>query len=65
VELHYEQSQFRLIILDNGKGLDRASSSPGHFGLQGMQERSGSIKAQLLIDGAPNQGTRVELIVPA
>ena len=64
VELQYERAGFRMIIRDNGKGLKDAPRS-GHYGMRGMVERSAAIKAQLLIDSAPNQGTRIELILPA
>jgi signal transduction histidine kinase len=51
-------------IADDGKGLSsRASEADAvpHFGLSGMQERAGRLKASLMIDSAPGRGTEVSL----
>jgi signal transduction histidine kinase/ligand-binding sensor domain-containing protein len=56
----------RLIIrvTDDGKGLStrasQANAAP-HFGVSGMQERAGRLKASFMIDSAPGRGTEVSL----
>jgi signal transduction histidine kinase len=56
----------RLIIevKDNGRGFDVASVGPGAYGLAGMRERAALIGAELEIQSAPCEGTRVRLRVP-
>ena len=54
-------------VRDNGRGIDpelATSGKPGHFGLQGMQERAIRIHGTLHIMSRPNSGTEVELVIP-
>ena len=51
-----------LEIIDNGIGFDPQKIRPGS-GLRGMLERSQIINGQLKIDTAPNQGTKIQLII--
>lgn len=51
-----------LEIADNGIGFDPQKINSGS-GLQGMLERSQLINSELKIDTAPNQGTRIQLII--
>lgn len=56
-----------LRLRDNGRGIDpkfAKSGKPGHFGLQGMQERAIRIHGTLLVRSRPNSGTEVELVIP-
>jgi signal transduction histidine kinase len=56
-----------LQIADDGTGIDpdlTRDGRPGHFGLQGMRERSTRIGAKLSIESAPGAGTHVVLVVP-
>jgi ligand-binding sensor domain-containing protein/signal transduction histidine kinase len=68
VTLHYGVRQFRVTIVDDGKGIDAATiegAQPGsHFGLPGMRERAGVIGGQLDVRGTAGRGTEVELRVP-
>lgn len=68
VTLHYGARQFRLTIVDDGKGIEPATlegQQPGsHFGLPGMRERAGVIGGQLDVRSANGRGTEVELRVP-
>jgi signal transduction histidine kinase/ligand-binding sensor domain-containing protein len=67
VELDYATTGFRMLIRDDGKGIDPAiaqSGRPGHWGLAGMRERAAKIGATLTIAGGPKPGTDVELSVP-
>jgi signal transduction histidine kinase len=57
-----------LTIHDNGKGMDpdvAAHGKAGHFGLQGMRERSQRINGALTIVSEIGAGTTIELVVPA
>jgi signal transduction histidine kinase len=66
VELRYDLD-FVLRIRDNGRGIDLGISKhgkDGHFGLQGMRERSARIGGKLAIIGSPKYGTEVFLAVP-
>ncbi len=50
-------------IADNGIGFNSYQINSGS-GLKGMLERSQLINGQLKIDTVPNQGTRIQLIIP-
>jgi signal transduction histidine kinase len=67
VQVEYGAS-FRVLVRDNGRGLDdevrAAGYRSGHWGLLGMRERAGTIKAQLTLESAPGTGTSVLLTVP-
>jgi signal transduction histidine kinase len=58
-----------LEINDNGKGFEvpdspSAFAPAGHYGLLGLYERAEMIGAHLEIQSAPQQGTRVTVILP-
>jgi signal transduction histidine kinase len=53
-----------LEIADNGHGFNTDGSFPGHLGLQSMRERAARLNAVLLIDSAPNSGTRISVHIP-
>jgi signal transduction histidine kinase len=54
-----EPTSLLLTISDNGKGFDSTSSSTG-IGLANMKERARLVKADLQIQSALGQGTRIE-----
>jgi signal transduction histidine kinase len=54
-----EPTSLLLTISDNGKGFDSTSSTTG-IGLTNMKERARLVKADLQIQSAPGQGTRIE-----
>nr|WP_246312604.1 sensor histidine kinase [Aquabacterium terrae] len=68
VTLHYGVRQFRLTIVDDGKGIDAATlegrQPVSHFGLPGMRERAVVIGGQLEVRSANGRGTEVALRVP-
>jgi signal transduction histidine kinase/ligand-binding sensor domain-containing protein len=68
VTIHYEPRQLRLVIRDDGKGIDAQTihrqQPTGHFGLPGMRERAAIVKGRLDIRSAPGAGTEIELRVP-
>jgi signal transduction histidine kinase len=55
---HPEPTSLLLTIFDNGKGFDSTSSTTG-IGLTNMKERARLVKADLQIQSAPRQGTRI------
>ena len=67
-EIAYDSRQFRLRVRDDGRGIDpkilEAGGRAGHWGLQGMRERTQKIGGQLKFWSRPETGTEVELIIP-
>ncbi len=68
VQLHVQTNgrNFRMIIADDGKGFDVASSTVSNSqrnGLHNMRRRAGAVGGQLVVSSAPGQGTRVEFTV--
>jgi len=67
VEIEYLRRKLRLIVRDNGKGIDPQALQSGqnsHWGLTGMRERAASIGAEIRIWSNQGQGTEVEISVP-
>ena len=68
VEVIYDPRQFRLRVRDDGRGIDPAvledGGRLGHYGLQGMRERTDRIGGELKLWSGPETGTEVELVVP-
>jgi signal transduction histidine kinase len=69
VEITYDNQQFRMRVLDDGKGIDTTVPSgqepAGHYGLPGMRERAKLIGGKLVIWSDVGAGTEVELRIPA
>lgn len=68
VEVSYLESQLRLLINDDGCGINSEvlqSGRDGHFGLSGMRERAERINARLKVRSRVGSGTEVELSVPS
>jgi streptogramin lyase/anti-sigma regulatory factor (Ser/Thr protein kinase) len=68
VELEYAASHLRVIIRDDGEGIDPEvlrSGREGHWGLSGMKERTQRIGGRLRVLSRAVAGTEVELSVPA
>jgi signal transduction histidine kinase len=66
-EVEYLPRRLRVVVRDNGCGIDPQVVRAGrdaHWGLAGMRERAGSIGAQLRIWSRPGAGTEVEISVP-
>ncbi len=67
VEIEYTAGYLRLLIRDDGIGIDPEvlhSGREGHWGLIGMRERAGHIGATLKVFSRAEAGTEIELIVP-
>ena len=68
IELEYTSRRFRLLIRDNGCGIDPSvlrSGREGHWGLTGMRERAEKIGAHFHVRSSAAAGTEVELAVAA
>lgn len=67
VVLKYGARQLRIIVRDNGCGIDSQvlrSGREGHWGLSGMRERAEEIGARLKVWSGAGLGTEVELFIP-
>lgn len=67
VEVEYLDRRLRLLVSDDGDGIDAAvlrSGREGHWGLSGMRERAEKIGAELKVRSRAAAGTEVELSVP-
>lgn len=67
VELEYAATQLRVLVRDNGCGIDPevlSSGRDGHWGLSGMRERAERIGARLKVSSSAGGGTEVDLRVP-
>ena len=67
VELEYAAGHLRVLIRDNGGGIDPhvlRSGRDGHYGLSGMKARSERIGGHLSVLSRAAAGTEVELVVP-
>ena len=67
VQLEYAPGQLRIIVGDDGCGIDPhvlQTGKEGHWGLSGMRERAKRIGAKLRVLSRPAAGTEVELTVP-
>ena len=54
----------RLTVTDNGRGFDPGRASGTRYGLRSMRERAGIIGAELRIESAAQDGTRLIVDVP-
>jgi signal transduction histidine kinase len=68
LELSFAPSQLRLLVRDDGRGIDEAvlrdGGIPGHWGMAGMRERAKKLGAALHVRSGPRSGTEVDLQVP-
>ncbi len=66
--LEYGRDHFRLLVRDDGQGIDPEvlkAGREGHFGLSGLRERAAKIGARLKVRTAAGAGTEIDLLVPA
>jgi signal transduction histidine kinase/ligand-binding sensor domain-containing protein len=67
VEVEYASRHLRVLVRDDGRGIDPQvlhAGRDGHWGLPGMRERSEGIGASLRLRSRVGAGTEVELTVP-
>jgi len=69
VEIQYHERQFRLLVRDDGKGIEGKIVNDdgllGHYGLRGMRERAKLLGGQLTLWSELGCGTELELSIPA
>lgn len=68
VDLEYTTKRLRILVRDNGCGIDPQvvrAGREGHWGLPGMRQRAGEIGAKLKVWSRVGAGTEVELSIPA
>jgi len=68
LELEYAAAQLRLLVRDDGCGIDPdvlRAGREGHWGLPGMRERAERIGAHFHVWSSSTAGTEVELSVPS
>lgn len=66
-EVEYQRRQLRVVVRDNGRGIDPQvlrSEGDSHWGLQGMRERARCIGAQLRVWSRRGAGTEVQISIP-
>lgn len=67
VEIEYLDDRLRLVVRDDGRGIDEGVLQSGredHWGLAGMQERAKRIDAKFKVSSRGGAGTEIELSVP-
>jgi len=68
LQLEYSLNQLRIVVRDDGCGIDPQvlhSGRNGHLGLPGMRERAEKIGAKVKVLSRVGGGTEVELCVPS
>ena len=68
VEVDYASNYLRVMVRDDGRGIDPVvlqTGREGHWGLVGMRERSESIGGKLKLRSRVGAGTEIELVVPS
>jgi len=59
VRLAVEDEKLILMVEDDGVGFEPTQVPAGHFGLESLRQRATVLTAELLIDTAPQHGTRI------
>jgi signal transduction histidine kinase len=68
VEIEYTTSHLRVLVRDNGCGMDPqllTTGRDGHWGLSGMRERAERIGGKLKVLSMASAGTEIHLSVPS
>ena len=68
LEIEYSSSHLRILVRDNGCGVDPqvvSSGRDGHWGLSGMRERADRIGGKFKVLSMPSAGTEIHLSVPS
>jgi len=65
--LRHARGQWELVIADNGRGFDTSAApgqEEGHFGLQGMRERTKRLGGEIEMASSQEHGTTIRVRVP-
>jgi signal transduction histidine kinase/ligand-binding sensor domain-containing protein len=68
IELEYGRNGLRILVRDDGRGIDEQVirvGADGHWGMTGMRERAERIGGAFKVRSRAGAGTEVELLVPA
>jgi signal transduction histidine kinase len=68
VQIEYTGKSLRILVQDNGGGIDPGvlrSGREGHWGLSGMRERAEEIGGKLRVLSRVGAGTEIELSIPS
>jgi len=68
LEIEYKAKFFRVLVRDNGDGMESlvvTGGKEGHWGLPGMRERAQQIGGKLKVWSRARAGTEVELTIPS
>lgn len=66
-EINYLPRELRVIVRDDGRGIDAnilQTGRDGHWGLSGMRERAKRMGARFAVRSRVGYGTEIELVVP-
>jgi signal transduction histidine kinase len=65
IDMRFTLQALEMNLSDDGVGFDVGVAPwDGHYGLQGMRERVLRFGGAFTIDSAPNQGTRIRVVIP-
>ncbi|HEX8756427.1 MAG TPA: ATP-binding protein [Steroidobacteraceae bacterium] len=64
VELRAERRRITVTVTDDGVGLPENWSRPGHYGLQGLNERIGQLGGKLTLRNCGSRGTLLAAEIP-
>ena len=62
--LQVTHDDVRLVVEDDGSGIDLAAADAAGFGLLGMRERAARLGGTLTVESQPGEGTRVQAQIP-
>ena len=62
--LQVTHDDVRLVVEDDGAGIDLAAADAAGFGLLGMRERAARLGGTLTVESQPGEGTRVQAHIP-
>lgn len=64
LEMAITPEQVQVSIADDGRGFDPSDVPDGHYGLVGMNERIKLLGGQLTLCSTPDEGTRLDVVIP-
>lgn len=64
VRVDHGEGSLRIVVRDNGRGLDPDPRQPGHYGLRSMRERAEALGGSFAIQNAAEGGVQVRVALP-